>query len=711
MNTKTRDGRKILLLVGGGICLLAVFLAAFVARENTIYFWDSANYWSKYQELGSLTVSQPAKALDLLVYTVRHSDYNHLPVLFLLPFYLAFGAGRTAFILAVYTLLAVPAVLSFPALVRQLRESDESSRRVLLTFMTLVVLLLFPQFWMPLLYGYVGIGGVAVMNWLNLKLLRHPFERRSAAQLILIGLLLAFLILFRRWYGYWVVAFLLSVFLERSYVLLREHGLHPQRLLALARSLLTVGAAFMGFILLLAWPIAVVMLRTDYSDLYSAYKHSVGISGALQRSYYYFGSWVVTLALLGVVTGLARRRTRSAFRFLTLQFVITMVLFLRTQDFGAHQYYMLMPTLVLFMASGAYDVLSLLRDRRLQSVFVVLLVALSAAQFSVVLVPGTADRLSVMLPLFTRQRQFPQRRGDLQEIRALVRYLEDQASGTGTSIYTVSSSMVMNDSILRNACLQHARDPGFCPSIVSASHVDKRDGFPQQALGAELIVVGHPTQYHMRPEDSRLISVLAEGFTDPAGLGKALAKLPRTFTLDQGAVMEVYRRTGPIPVDALRATSDELRQYYPDRPQIFRIRAFGALQFTSRPGDGLGTVEVRRDHVFMHPGRSTPTTVSIAAEGELRSLSMTLAFDRPERILSACGETGGEVNVQVLVDGTEALSRYLERLDMDTVEVSLDGVREVQVIVDGGRHGPNCDWFVLREIRLDGDEFLGLEPS
>jgi len=111
------------LVVAVILLLLAVFVAGYVAREDCIYFWDSANYHGRYQELGSLVVSAPIQAFYQARHSIRHEDYNDLPILPLLPAHLLFGGGRLAFILAVFTILAVPAILSFLPLIRLTRLS------------------------------------------------------------------------------------------------------------------------------------------------------------------------------------------------------------------------------------------------------------------------------------------------------------------------------------------------------------------------------------------------------------------------------------------------------------------------------------------------------------------------------------------------------------------------------------------------------------
>jgi len=616
------------LVVAVILVLLAAFVAGYVAREECVYFWDSANYQGRYQELGSLVLSNPVEAFYQVRHSIRHEDYNHLPILPLLPVYLLFGGGRLAFILAVFTILAVPAILSFLPLTARLCLDSPRRDPFAVYLLTVAALALFPQFLAPVLYGYVGVGGVIVMNLLNDRFIREPFERKRYPEILLTAAALGMLVLFRRWYAYWVVAFLVAVAVERGIAILGERGLDRRRFADLGGKLLGVGLASAGFLFVVAWPIASRMLRTDYSDIYSAYKHSSGALEALKRSYYYFGAWTLALGFLGLALGLADRKRRSAFRFLLIQLVVTAVLFLRTQDFGSHQYYMLMPILAVGTIFGLTRILGWLRDRRLQAAVLIVFVLGSLLGHLVVLVPGTADRFAALTPAFSHYRQHPQRRNDLPVLRRMIEYLETTVEPSKESVYVIASSVILNDSILQNACDRYASEPRVCESILTTSDVDKRDGFPHRALAAKYVLVGRPTQYHMRPEDSRLIGMLADAFTDTGGFGGAFEMLPASFTLDDGVVVEVYRKRSAIPPPALRALSAALAGYYPDRQEIYRIPAFLSLQFVGDAGDG-GAVEIRSDHVFLHPGTSSPTRLTIRSGPDVRRLSMTLRRSPP----------------------------------------------------------------------------------
>jgi hypothetical protein len=138
-------------------------------------------------------------------------------------------------------------------------------------------------------------------------------------------------------------------------------------------------------------------------------------------------------------------------------------------------------------------------------------------------------------------------------------------------VYVLASSAILNSSILQNRCRLGSRPRSFCDRILNTNDVDKRDGFPHQFLRASFLVVANPTQYHLRPDDQRVIGVLAREVMEHHGIGASFQRLSGEFKLDNGVNAYVHAKVRPFESADLDTLSKEFASYYPGRQSIFKF--------------------------------------------------------------------------------------------------------------------------------------------
>ena len=355
---KNRLAAAILALV---FPLLVWFVARHVQQEHFIYYWDYSQYHDYYRELGSRFVVSPFRALVYVIQSVRDRDYNLLPALFLMPFRLSFGPGRLSYILSLTFTYALPSVALFPLVVNKFRGTAGARSEfdfAGLTLISILSLALLPQLWSPLLLGYVDIGGLLIIFAVFYLYFRTDFLKQSYGSLASIALFLSFLILFRRWYAYWVVGFFAAVAASEGLRLLQDAERRAKWML-LARNAAFLGGVSVLFTYLVATPIARRMLQTDYRDIYSAYRSSHVFAENCKALVGHFGLLTLALAAIGILFSLMDGNRRWLVYFLGVQFAVAFALFTRTQnfvvhagtdEFGGQHFYWALPTIALFLA-------------------------------------------------------------------------------------------------------------------------------------------------------------------------------------------------------------------------------------------------------------------------------------------------------------------------------------------------------------------------
>jgi hypothetical protein len=87
-------------------------------------------------------------------------------------------------------------------------------------------------------------------------------------------------------------------------------------------------------------------------------------------------------------------------------------------------------------------------------------------------------------------------------------------------------------------------------------------------LNAEYVLVAVPIQYHLRPEDQRVVGLPAQALLMRRNIGKAFERLPESFVLDDDVTVYVFRKVSPITKEELSDLEGECERVYPDKPNI-----------------------------------------------------------------------------------------------------------------------------------------------
>lgn len=694
-------GRWVLLFFVGWIGA-NLFTVYFVRQERFIYSWDLSGYWLNYQFLGNLFRTKPLSALCTVLHSIRNDDYNSLPVLFLIPFQFLFGNNRLAFILSIVNIFALPSILLFSLFYRRLTSGPYKNNSFNTSLIPLSTLALLPQFWVPILWGEPGVAGIVVIMLILLLYFKKPLEQQRLTDLLLIGFLLALVIMVRRWYAYWVVAFFAASAFETFALLFPPYRFRMRSYLPAARNLFIIGISSLAVFFAVATTAAKRMLLTDYADIYSAWKYGNSIMQITIHVLLYLGPLFILLALLGLAQSMLTKSERSFALFFLVQCIVAFLLFARTQLFGPQHYYILIPPMAIFLSLFATAVYKRLNKAAAKIFFLTLYISVLLISFSVVFIPKTSDFVKNIRVLLPSVRNYPLVRNDMSEINRILDVLEKELfNGADDHVYVLSSSaFLFNDEILRNACFERKPGDSRCYKILKSNHVDKRDGFPFQLLGARYVVVTDPIQYHLGPGDQRIIGIPTEQITKQRGIGTSYEKLPYDFTLDGKVKVYIYEKVQPLKRADLDRLSVLFMSYYPDKKDMFFINPFCGLILNKEGGDVVGEVSCRKDSVFMQPGASKPSKMTLALNKKYTSMKMRFAFRDPQKIPLYCRDIDGEIGLQINADGKKIYQEDISYKKEIPYQLDLKEIDNLEIVVDKGKNGPDCDWFLIKDILI-----------
>lgn len=542
------------------IAVLAAYSVWFARTEQTLYHADQVAYWSYSRSLADLMRHDPVASVKAVVSSVAEDDVNLLPAVPVSLLMVVFGGSRLVYLLGVILIYgsATAVALAF-ALTRACPRPPPWA--VPLAFALL------PTVWQPIFIGYLGIGGVALALLVMALVLPARSAPPSYRTLALAGFVLGVLVLFRRWWGIWGVAFLLVLLADSLWSYLRSDNRGFSNLMRSFRTFAWVSAGSGLTVIALAAPVVVHKLRTDYADRFSAYTHDT-LAARVGSVVDHFG--LLGLIALAVCAFLLLRgsTTRSVGAFLVAQLVTTFAVMVQIQDHTPQHWWLYSAQALLIVGLALASLYERLPEPRARAV----LLGLVAAGIAVtvwVFIPPDAPRQSAIGKLLPADVVKPRVRNDLVEINRMLAYLDHQIGSSGARIYVLASSPTLSDHVLAFSNLSLGVEHPSLRAILGATHVDRWHGFPRGLLIADLVVVADPVQYHLRPEDQRVIGEPAVSFLQRTDVANAFSPLPDTFTLDQGVSVTVFQRTRHNTREEVEALSNRLRTAYPDRPDIY----------------------------------------------------------------------------------------------------------------------------------------------
>jgi hypothetical protein len=560
-----------LLATGIVFAALLVFVIYFINQEHLVYFWDSAGYWLKFREFGAQARNSLSTAFDDAIFSVKHWEYNLFPIILLLPLRFALGDSRISYIVSVTILFIFPFIVVFAYYFKSRVESQVFRNNPWLLFTLALFCLGFsPQLWVPVLFGYLDGGGLVLAMAVLVIYSRRPLIIQSYFNIFAMAFLLCLMVLFRRWFAYWVVGFLVSITIENIIYLARTYNKNLKTYITVFAKLFLIGGGSASLFFLFAAPIAKVMLLTDYSELYSGYKKAQSIKDIFQDFAFHFGFFMLLSAGLGFIFSLRHKENSSIALILFFQFWCSLFLFLNTQDMGYHHYYLVLPVLLYFSCYCLFTWLELLRNNILRRMCFAGMLVIFVLNFSIVFCPQVAASLQKVSMAFPKLRYFPEKRQDIEELHQILSYLDGLDQTGESNIYVLASSGVLNDAILRNACITADRYYSVCDRIVTAAHVDKRDGLPLTLFQSKYIVTTDSMQLHLSENDQQVVGKMRDAIVGQSGFGKNYRQLPVVFMLEKHVKAYAYERSSDMfNRDDLLEISDYFVKLYPAQKEKF----------------------------------------------------------------------------------------------------------------------------------------------
>lgn len=526
-------------------------IAALVCYRQTVYSDDAINYFAKQTLLFGSFGQSGFYGIHVLLESLLTADYKMFMNLFISVPYLFTGRSINTFMVCYAITCFVPMWFALLMGAKYLAQQLPACHTALYYPLCMAVMVLWPMFLWPATHGMPDAFGLTFAAVIALLCADYRFETLPWPRLLAIFAATFALILTRRWYMFWILAF------YAVYVLVVLVGAVRRKTLgSTLKHMLLFGVPSAVIIVGALLPTFKTILTTDYADIYSAYYGGGFGNNCLGQLRTQGLIWLV-LCAAGLVWLLYCRSTRAQAIVAAAASLGAMVLFTRTQSLGDHQSLILAPFYLLMLFGLCAKLTQQKAKPWLRNAAAGVLAVFLVVNF------GNALRLpgkSVQTLALSSESLDLTRRTDLAQMRAVTDFVLEHC----TEDQTVYINMDSNGYSGTTFAYSDPAHPKLQTMILWESSVPSTHGFPTGIWTSEYVMVTD------RVDEGGIVGPINAALRtqSPAAVHYEYVT---EFPLD-GITLYCYRRTARPDAEEADYFKQVFAEYDARWPEIFSQR-------------------------------------------------------------------------------------------------------------------------------------------
>lgn len=526
-------------------------IAALVCYRQTVYSDDAINYFAKQTLLFGSFGQSGFYGIHVLLESLLTADYKMFMNLFISVPYLFTGRSINAFMVCYAITCFVPMWFALLMGAKYLAQQLPACHTALYYPLCMAVMVLWPMFLWPATHGMPDAFGLTFAAVIALLCADYRFETLPWPRLLAIFAATFALILTRRWYMFWILAF------YAVYVLAVLVGAVRRKTLgSTLKHMLLIGVPSAVIIVGALLPTFKTILTTDYADIYGAYYGGGFGNNCLGQLRTQGLIWLV-LCAAGLVWLLYCRSTRAQAIVAAAASLGAMVLFTRTQSLGDHQSLILAPFYLLMLFGLCAKLTQQKAKPWLRNAAAGVLAVFLVVNF------GNALRLpgkNVQTLALSSESLDLTRRTDLAQMRAVTDFVLEHCTGDQTVYINMDSNGYSGTTF----AYSDPAHPQLQTMILWESSVPSTHGFPTGIWTSEYVMVTD------RVDEGGIVGPINAALRtqSPAAVHYEYVT---EFPLD-GITLYCYRRTARPDAEEADYFKQVFAEYDARWPEIFSQR-------------------------------------------------------------------------------------------------------------------------------------------
>lgn len=653
------------------IFIIVIFVYKYVKSESPIYIYDFNGYFQRFRILSDAFLGDFSWGKFLLIDSIKNSDYNYFPVLFIIPFFKFLGDTRFSYIIGIVSLYLIPTLLLIYNFILK-NYKDKVNDNLIIKIMIISIISTFTVFWVPTLRGLpdiVTLIPIVVALFLTDKKTR--FDEKNWYYSILIGFLLYIPFLFRRWMIYAVIAFYVSLFIIDLYYWIKKHFKDMEKFRNAALNYLVMGVTTLMSSLLLQFPLIKKIINENYSNNYNSYQFPFAkhIEEFIDR----LGTYVIVILIIGIVLTFIKKRNQKIVTLCGLNLIVFVFLFTRVQMMGMHHYLGISIWLLVLFVNGIFQIKSCLKSKYTKSAFLFFIVLVSVLNFyktfvdDRIVVPILTQRLTFNRLEYKNLDNFYKMEEDLANVLEI-----DRNNNKNTKFSVVASSTIISDSLVETLGNNIVKE-----SILYGGVIDSRDGMNLNALLSDYLVVTDIPQADSNYEKQKVVTLLNNNIIEKQNIGKYYELILGPYELDGEVNAYIYKKNEFYSFIDLEGHFDQFVKFYPSWKDEYNKFHKSIVSSKITLGEKTGLVRFYNSNtIHIFPGL-TPTKIDF--KNNMNSVELEFYT---EYYGNNYEEKDSEVKVTIYLDDKVAFESVISLNNNKRINLDLSNTNNIKIEVD-----------------------------
>lgn len=538
------------------ISIVAIFLFFIIYygitlyRREFIYYWDYSNYIAKQYTLEEAFGIGTKNGIITLLYSFLGDYTGFINIFTEFPFCLTSKTGD-CYVMVQLVNVFLPILLSLSILIKKIGNIFKIKNKNLYFSITLLITITFPLLHKAALKGQPDWFGIIFCMIIICLTIDYKFEENNILRYLTIFISTASLVITRRWYLYFIVAYYFAYTVFVLIDILKNYASNKKLAITQLQNLLKFGIVSMIVMGTVFFKIIHNILSYDYGKRYASYL-SGGVYSEIIHQIKLVGLIYVVLMLIGVFYSIIRKKYYIVF-IAVIGVPVSLVMFTRIQNMGDHQSLLLLPFYLLSVIMGIVALLDMKRNKYKVSLVVILIVGILNCFVNYF-------KIDFKMYALADCNLIVESREDIEQVRNLAKWI-DYNCGENDSAYVIPHDTKYNPDIIKNSMLPNT---GLFQKVSYGSAVLGTHAFPIELFDAKYVITCEPF-----PNSSEVTS-LAKKYNE---LFKKIAiekfKEIKKFDMENGTIFYVYSRIVPVDVREIDYYFDAMKEEDKKFPDLF----------------------------------------------------------------------------------------------------------------------------------------------
>lgn len=541
----TNFSKKEKICIFASISFIYIFYFISIIGRKFIYYWD----YSCYYNIQLSTIAKfETSLLDGIKYFVGSTwsgEYGNFLSFFPQIIFNFTTKTINAFNLSCVLIYIPYIIFSFSIMLKKINNIFKVREENKLFILSILTFTLFPILHATFIYGQPDLFGLAFIFLLMSLTINYDFKKIEKDRLFLILIITFMLIITRRWYLYWIIAYY-SCYIIRIII---NNFQNKKTLLTIIKNIIAYGIIVILFFGITLFPLIKNILFAGFENQYNYYLTG-GFKTELISQINYLGYIYFLFIIIGMIYGILNKKTRLISVLNIIQYFIIIILFTKIQNMGLHHSLLLLPTYLYFLY--LFTTLILKQNKKISIILITLLIVSIIFNFSYGFMKQKNNKLLTTISLKVPEQE------DYKEIEEVAKWLKDNLKESSTA-YMITHNNKYNPDKFRNFYMPDTTISKYLPYGSAILGVHK---FPTELFAAKYVLTTTPFEcVSIEYKYNDIFQILVE---------KEYFKLIKEFDMKNGYKILIYERKKETDESELNLYKEQLSEEIIKYPNLYK---------------------------------------------------------------------------------------------------------------------------------------------